>query len=138
MEGSSEIVLATEDDTAEELTLVEEPAADQAAGRVLSFSFAKRHGILIRDFEDGVANAVYRTGVLPLSLAEARRFVRVPLNLTRVTAEAFDEMLQQTYEQGSQMAMQMVGDLDEHTDLLQVAQELPEPSDLLESDDDAI
>ena len=137
MEGSSEIVLATEDDTAEELTLVEEPAADQAAGRVLSFSFAKRHGILIRDFEDGVANAVYRTGVLPLSLAEARRFVRVPLNLTRVTAEAFDEMLQQTYEQGSQMAMQMVGDLDEHTDLLQVAQELPEPSDLLESDDDA-
>jgi len=35
------------------------------------------------------------------------------------------------------MAMQMVGDLDEHTDLLQVAQELPEPSDLLESVDDA-
>lgn len=33
--------------------------------------------------------------------------------------------------------MQMVGDLDEQTDLLQVAQELPEPSDLLESDDDA-
>ncbi|HZW58729.1 MAG TPA: type II secretion system ATPase GspE, partial [Woeseiaceae bacterium] len=30
-----------------------------------------------------------------------------------------------------------VGDLDEHTDLLRVAQELPEPSDLLESDDDA-
>jgi general secretion pathway protein E len=46
-------------------------------------------------------------------------------------------MLQQTYEQGSHKAMQMVGDLDEHTDLLQVAQELPEPSDLLESDDDA-
>jgi general secretion pathway protein E len=33
--------------------------------------------------------------------------------------------------------MQMVGDLDDQTDLLQVAQDLPEPSDLLESDDDA-
>jgi len=137
MEGSSEIVLEAGDDTVEELTLVEEPAADQAVGRALPFSFAKRHGILIRDFEDGVANAVYRSGASPLSLAEARRFVGAPLNLTRVTADAFDGMLQQTYEQGSQMAMQMVGDLDDHTDLLQVAQELPEPSDLLESDDDA-
>jgi general secretion pathway protein E len=33
--------------------------------------------------------------------------------------------------------MQMVEGLGEDTDLLQVAQELPEPSDLLESDDDA-
>jgi general secretion pathway protein E len=72
-----------------------------------------------------------------LSLAEARRFAGVPLRLTRVTPVAFDAMLQQTYEQGSHKAMQMVGDLDEQTDLLQVAQELPEPSDLLESDDDA-
>jgi general secretion pathway protein E len=113
-----------------------EPDAE-STGRALPFSFAKRHGILIRDFTDGVANAVYRTGATPLSLAEARRFAGVPLKFTRVSAEAFDAMLQQTYEKGSQMAMQMVGDLDDNTDLLQVAQELPEPSDLLESDDDA-
>ena len=105
--------------------------------RTLPFSFAKRHGVLIRELDGGVADTVYRSGASPLSLAEARRFAGVPLRLTRVTAEAFDGMLQQAYEQGSHMAMQMVGDLDEHTDLLQVAQELPEPSDLLESVDDA-
>ncbi len=132
MEHTEEIVLEAPDDVPE----VAIPVGDGDA-RALPFSFAKRHGVLIREFDAGVAHAVYRSGASPLSLAEARRFAGVPLKLTRVTAEAFDAMLQQTYEQGSHKAMQMVGDLDEHTDLLQVAQELPEPSDLLESDDDA-
>jgi len=138
MESHSEIVLETEPVTESE-TAGEAPhiAEDQPVARALPFSFAKRHGVLIRSVEGGIADTVYRTGALPLSLAETRRFAGVPLRLTRVTAQAFDGMLQQTYEQGSHMAMQMVGDLDEHTDLLQVAQELPEPSDLLESDDDA-
>ncbi len=116
---------------------VAEAVAEPAESCVLPFSFAKRHGVLIRDVVDGVADTVYRAGASPLSLAEARRFAGVKLNLTRVTPEAFDNILQQTYEQGSNKAMQMVGDLDDQTDLLQVAQELPEPSDLLESDDDA-
>jgi len=132
MESNTEIVLETED----ELTLVPD-AKPQPVTRALPFSFAKRHGVLIRDITDGKADAVYRVGASPISLAEARRFAGVPLNLTRVTADAFDALLQETYEQGSNAAMQMVGDLDEQTDLLQVAQELPEPSDLLESDDDA-
>jgi len=132
MESHTEIVLEA-DSVAES----ESVAAVETVARALPFSFAKRHGVFIRGIDDGVADTIYRTGTSPLSLAEARRFAGVPLRLTRVTPEAFDGMLQQTYEQGSHMAMQMVGDLDEHTDLLQVAQELPEPSDLLESDDDA-
>ena len=132
MDSNSEIVLEIEQDATDDTST--NPAL---ISKSLPFSFAKRHGVLIRDFKDGVADAVYRTGATPLSLAEARRFAGVPLKLTPVNAEAFDSLLQKSYEQGSQMAMQMVGDLDEHTDLLQVAQELPEPSDLLESDDDA-
>ena len=116
-----------------------EPVAEPIAPteRALPFSFAKRHGILIREITNGVADTVYRSGVAPLILAEARRFAGIPLKLTPVSAETFDKMLQQTYEQGSHKAIQMVGDLDESTDLLRVAQEMPEPSDLLESDDDA-
>lgn len=138
MESNSEIILEVESDS--EPVFDSDPAltvAPPLTARPLPFSFAKRHGVLIRDMDGDVADTVYRTGALPLSLAEARRFAGVPLRLTRVTATAFDAMLQQTYEQGSHKAMQMVGDLDEHTDLLQVAQELPEPSDLLDSDDDA-
>ena len=106
------------------------------AHRALPFSFAKRHGVLIRSISDAGAEAVYRPGATPLSLAETRRFAGVPTTLTRVSAEVFDTLLQESYEQDSQKAMHMVDGLDEEFDLSQVAQEL-EPSDLLESDDDA-
>jgi general secretion pathway protein E len=132
MESNTEIILETK----EELSLVPEKEPEPTA-RALPFSFAKRHGVLIREVIDGKADTIYREGASPTSLAEARRFAGIPLKLTRVSQEAFDGILQQTYEQGSHAAMQMVGNLDEHTDLLQVAQDLPEPSDLLESDDDA-
>jgi general secretion pathway protein E len=128
-------------ETETEITLEKEAArtgeVPQLVTRVLPFSFAKRHGVLIRDISGGEADTVYRPGASPLSLAEARRFAGMPLRLSRVSAEVFDTLLQESYEQGSHKAMQMVGGLDEDMDLLQVAQELQEPSDLLESDDDA-
>ena len=132
MENESEIVLELEQP-------VEASAEDSqvSVAGVLPFSFAKRHGVLIRSLSPDHGDAVYRPGATPLSLAEARRFAGVPLKLSRVSVEVFDSLLQQAYEQGSQMAMQMVGGLDDEMDLLQVAQELQEPSDLLESDDDA-
>lgn len=73
--------------------------------RALPFSFAKRHGVLIREITDQGADAVYRPGTSPLSLAEARRFVGVPLKLTRVSSDMFDSLLQESYEQGSHKAM---------------------------------
>ncbi len=104
--------------------------------RALPFSFAKRHGILLRAVTDAGAEAVHLKSTSPMSLAEARRFVGVPLKFTRVTLEEFDALLQASYEQDSQKAMQMVDGLDEEFDLSQFAEEL-EPSDLLESNDDA-
>ena len=134
-----------EKDTEGSLEIKEIPIAEIGGGvsatspdsGLLPFSFAKRHGILTREIKNDKADTIYRTGALPLSLAEVRRFAGVPLQLTRVTSEIFDTILQETYEQGSHKAMQIVGGLDENIDLMRVAQELPEPSDLLESDDDA-
>jgi general secretion pathway protein E len=124
MEVSSEIVMETEGDVV------------KPAHRALPFSFAKRHGVLIRPV-DGIHNeAVYRVGASPLSLAEARRFADAPLTLSRVSADVFDTLLQEVYEGDRANAAQMVDGLDEDFDLTQVAQEL-EPSDLLESNDDA-
>lgn len=124
MEANSDIVISTQDDAVE------------TAHRVLPFSFAKRHGVLIREISGDRGAAVYRSGVSPLSLAEVRRFAGVPLTLSCVSAEVFKALLQESYEQDSSNAAQMVDDLDEEFDLTQFAQEL-EPSDLLESDDDA-
>ncbi len=114
-----------------------EAAETVAPEKHLPFSFAKRHGVLIRSFEDDVADAVYRASASPLSMAEVRRFVGGPVSFERVSDELFDSILQASYEQGSQQAMHMVDGLDDEINLDQVAQELNEPSDLLESDDDA-
>ena len=117
---------------------LEVPAETQAAagGRSLPFVFAKRHGILIRGFaEDGRADTVHRPGVSMQAVAETRRYAGAQLNLTCVDEETFDSMLQTAYESGA--AQQMVEGFDDETDLFEVAQALPEPSDLLESDDDA-
>ena len=125
-----------------EIVLESAPAPDAeilstSEQRALPFSFAKRHGVLIREFLPDAADAVYRPGASPLGIAEARRFAGVPLNLSRVSEEEFDALLQTSYEQGSHTAMHMVDGLDDDVDLNRVAQELQEPSDLLESDDDA-
>ncbi len=122
-----------------DLRMTELPAAEESArvARVLPFSFAKRHGVLIRAIGTEAADAVYKAGTSPLSLAEARRFAGVPLKLSRVSDELFDSLLQASYEQGSHNAMQMVDGLNEDINLDQVAQELQEPSDLIDSDDDA-
>ncbi|MGB5490368.1 MAG: type II secretion system ATPase GspE [Woeseiaceae bacterium] len=129
MEAESEIVL--------EIVAAEHEELPEVHARALPYSFAKRHGILIRDVDDAHADTVCRTGVTPLSLAEARRFAGVPLTLSRVSAEDFDTALQEFYERDRTRASQMVDGLDEEFNLTQVAQELQGPSDLLESDDDA-
>ncbi len=126
MQSETEIVLESDTD-----------AVIAGERKMLPFSFAKRHGVLIREFGTDVADLAYRDGTSPLSLAEARRFVGVPLKLSRVSNEVFDSLLQSSYEHGSHMAIQMVDGLDDEIDLDQVAQELQEPSDLLDSDDDA-
>jgi general secretion pathway protein E len=110
---------------------------DPEQPRKLSFPFAKRHGVLVRGIADGVADTVCRPGVTPQSLAEVRRFIGVPLKLQRVTVEAFDSLLRTAYEAGSGAAMQMLEGLDDNTDLAHLAEDIPESSDLLESDDEA-
>ena len=114
-----------------------------AAGRVtdptrpLPFTFAKRFGVLVRSLSDAEADVVIREGVSPLSVAEVRRHLRRRLKLERVDAERFEVLLREAYEAGSGTAMDAMGGLEGETDLANLAQEIPEPSDLLESEDEA-
>jgi len=110
---------------------------DDDAERMLPFSFAKRNGLLVQDYVDGKALTIVRNDATPASLSETRRFIDQPLQLKVVSAEEFDFQLQQTYERDSNSTMQMVEGLGADDDLFRAAQDLPEPSDLLESDDDA-
>ncbi len=101
----------------------------------LPFAFAKRHGVLIQASQGDGTEVLYRDGATLSSLAEVRRFLGGPVRFVKVNQESFDTKLQLSYESGA--AMTVMEGLDEETDLLEVAQQLPEPSDLLESDDEA-
>ncbi|MEM7282719.1 MAG: type II secretion system ATPase GspE [Pseudomonadota bacterium] len=131
-----------------DLSLIDEPAPiateepvageqhEEPKSRRLPFAFAKRHGVLVeQDFGDR-AKVAYRAGAKPTSLAEVRRFLGCKLETRKIDQELFDKLLQDAYEESTSSAMQMEG-FDEDTDLFSVAQQLPEPADLLESDDDA-
>jgi len=108
-----------------------------AAPRVrrLPFAYARRHGVLIQDSDAETPVIIYRPGARITSLAEARRFAGREVRFVQVEEELFDATLQQAYESGA--AMTMVEGLDEENDLIAAAQQLPEPSDLIDSDDDA-
>ena len=105
--------------------------------RHLPYAFAKRHGVLVVDEEDGRVTIAYRPGISTRSLTELRRFLNAPLRPVMVPAEHFERMLQDSYEGDSDGAARMMEDLGEEIDLNQVSLSLPEPEDLLESADDA-
>ncbi len=119
----------------------ETPETDEQTGiRRPGFAFSRRHGVLVRTTpnEDGSVPVLCRAGFDPRVIAELRRSVGRPLALETIDAPAFDRELQATYEGASNQAMQMMEDLDdEDSDLASLAQHMPEPQDLLESEDDA-
>jgi len=103
----------------------------------LPFVFARRHGLLLSVGDDGGPRVCARDDAGIEGLAEVRRFLGRPFALERVSAERFDALLQQHYQSSSNDAMQVMGDLGDELDLAHVASHLPEPEDLLESEDDA-
>ncbi|MBC8026427.1 MAG: type II secretion system ATPase GspE [Steroidobacteraceae bacterium] len=102
----------------------------------VGFAFAKRHGVLVKRVHEGIAECVCRPGVMPLAIAEVRRYLGVPVRLEKIDEPLFDSLLRQAYEAGND-ALEAASGVEESTDLAHLAQELPEQADLLESEDDA-
>jgi general secretion pathway protein E len=101
-----------------------------------SFGFARRNGATLTGWREGHADVAVRAGVKPEVLAELRRYLNAPLKLQMHNAAEFEKLLRSLYEQGDD-ARAMVADFDDNLDLKALADELPEPQDLLESEDDA-
>jgi general secretion pathway protein E len=104
-----------------------------------SFAFAKRYGAALVELRDGRARIAHRPGVTLATLAELRRALGVPLELEELPPHGYDTLLNQLYGQGGvDEAQSVADDLDVAQDLKALADELPEPKDLLEADDDAL
>lgn len=120
-----------------DLDLSEEQKTKRPTFERPSFAFSKRNGVLVEQLSPGVAEIRFRPGVNPATLAELRRTLGVKTKLKKVEAEAFEDLLQKSYESDTRDTMQVMDNLDEEGGLDQIADELPEPADLLESEDDA-
>jgi general secretion pathway protein E len=101
-----------------------------------SFGFARRNGATLVGWRDDVAEVAWRDGTKPEVLSELRRYFGTSLKLVRHDAAGYEQLLRSLYEQGDD-ARAMVADFDDELDLKTLADELPEPEDLLESEDDA-
>ena len=102
----------------------------------LPFSFARRHGILL-DRQAAEPALLMREGTSLAALAEACRVVGSNWHLRRVSDADFAERLASCYGPGQDAAQAVVQGLDREIDLAQLAEALPQTSDLLEQQDDA-
>jgi general secretion pathway protein E len=109
----------------------------QPKKEVLRFAFAKRHGVIISVIENDTATVIYHKKPTLSVLTEIRRQLQLPLKLTQVSDEEFNDVLVKTYETDSTTAMQMVEDLGESINLSDMIHQLPKAEDLLERQDDA-
>lgn len=100
----------------------------------LPYAFAKRHGILQDEHDDLLL--LCREGLKPEVLMEVQRSLGGELRFQQVDVPTFDRMLALRYDR-SQTGAAMMQDLGDEADLNDIAESMPEPEDLLESEDDA-
>ena len=101
------------------------------------YGFARRNGATLLEWRGERAAVAYRDNIRPEALLELRRYLGAEMDLQVHSQDAFDALLQKLYQHGGGDARQMAEDITDELDLQQIAEELAEPEDLLESEDDA-
>ena len=102
----------------------------------IPYSFAKRHGVLLR-YEGDQAFIVRRESTPLLALQEARRFLGVAAQHQLCSDEEFHQLLSSSYAGDSGESQQVAAGLEDHPDLLSLADQVPEAEDLMDQEDDA-
>ncbi len=120
----------------ETLSVTEAPLLPALTAQSISYSFAKRYGVMLGQIDEDKAQILYRGELNPQAIAEVRRIIGKPVKLSQISSEQFDALLTQTYEQNSDQAMAMMEGVSDELDLDQLAETI-EPEDLLEAEDDA-
>ena len=111
---------------------------DALLTKLLPYHFAKDKGIITARMDNDVAEVWLCAGrVTAEGLAETRRVIGMPFATVMLSSERFEQCLAQAYSQADGTAQDIVTDLGQDVDLQQLAQDLPEITDLLEASDDA-
>lgn len=125
-------------ETAPLSTVTPEPAsAPLNAGPLLSFAYARRHGVLLVLDGQGATQGYFRPSAHTPAIAEAQRRASGPISWTGETEEAFEARLSGAFEREGSAARQMVEDLGDALDLAALAEEVRETEDLLAQENEA-
>ncbi|MDX1804452.1 MAG: type II secretion system ATPase GspE [Alcanivorax sp.] len=109
--------------------------SESLAPSLLPYSFARRHGVLLRE-KDGHEELCHRAGVSLKAVNEVQRWLGYLPPLVSLDDNAFSSSMALAYEQQRGAAAEAADDL-EGLDLASLADSLPETADLLEQEDDA-
>lgn len=104
--------------------------------RILPFTFAKRHRVILTE-EENQPVLIYEDNLTPQLLAEIRRFSGIMLQYRKLSSESFSEIMTQIYHQSSSDSLKYVTGIGENIDLNALADVVPTVDDLMEQSDDA-
>ena len=104
----------------------------------LSYSFAKRHGVLLVMASDSQQQSLLlREDVKLSSLMEVRRSLGAIFSHETLSLADFNQRLAGAYQGDGGESQQAVDGLEDHPDLESLAESVPETEDLMEQEDDA-
>ena len=109
---------------------------DDTGSNILPYNFIRKHGVLVTQIENGVAEVFYKPGCKLSIFSELKRHLNCSLHLHKINIEDFEVKVSELYESGSSQAMQVMGDISGDMDLAHVAMGLGEPEDLLDESED--
>jgi len=103
-----------------------------------AFGFARRRGVTVagRD-ESGRHRIIARQPTDLEALREVRRNLDGRSTIEKLDEASYRELIGRLYQSGDGEAREAAENLHEDTDLSRLAEQMPEPADLLEADDDA-
>lgn len=110
----------------------------------LPYSFAKRHHILLHYSADLTTppSLLITPTTAMAAINEANRFaiqqgITSPLTIVSSDNENFEKLLSQTYAGNTGESQHIAAGLEDHPDLMSLADSVPETEDLMEQEDDA-
>lgn len=102
----------------------------------LPFTFAQSHGVLL-NFNTDPVSVVHRQKLSLNTLLEVQRFLNSPFQVQTVCNDTFQRLLTSSYQRDNNEAVQMAEDMGDNIDLSRLVDEIPEASDLMDSENDA-
>lgn len=103
----------------------------------LAYAFSKKQGVLFAQDSTDSSEIIVKKGATILGVTEAQRVSSAINKLSVVNEQEFNTLLSQQFEGNKDRTFFDADKIGGELDLQDVAKELSEPEDLLESDDDA-